>query len=105
MRVAMDDSRGAEGSRGDAHATDSPIHTTPLGPATASVAKALPKPPQQTVSAPALTSVTPVDQKHDGDGSEPPDATQNRNTSKAEATLQKAHEHLINITVHTDSRI
>jgi hypothetical protein len=82
-----------------APATESPIHTTPLEPATA-----LPRPPQQTVSAPVPASVTPVDQKHDGDGSEPPVATQNRNTAKAEAKLEKALEYLININDHTDNR-
>jgi hypothetical protein len=104
MRLAIDAITQAEGSPAAAPATESPIHTTPLEPATASVATALPRPPQQTVSAPAPASVTPVDQKHDGDGSEPPVATQNRNTAKAEAKLEKALEYLININDHTDSR-
>jgi hypothetical protein len=65
---------------------------------------ALPRPPQQTVSAPAPASVTPVDQKHDGDGSAPPVAAQNRNPAQAEAKLEKALEYLININDHTDSR-
>jgi cell division protein FtsB len=95
MRLAIDAITQAEGSPAAAPATESPIHTTPLEPATASVATALPRPPQQTVSAPAPASVTPVDQKHDRDGSEPPVATQNRNTAKAEAKLEKALEYLI----------
>ena len=45
-----------------------------------------------------------MDQKHDGDGSEPPVAAQNRNTAKAEAKLEKALEYLININDHTDNR-
>jgi hypothetical protein len=89
MRLAIDAIAQAKGSPAAAPATESPKHTTPLGLGTASVATALPKPPQQTVSAPAH-------QKHDGDGSEPPVATQNRNTAKAEAKLEKALEYLIN---------
>jgi hypothetical protein len=97
MRLAIDAIAQAEGSPAAAPATESPKHTTPLGLGTASVATALPRPPQQTVSAPAH-------QKHDGDGSEPPVATQNRNTAKAEAKLEKALEYLININDHTDNR-
>jgi len=104
MRLAIDAITQAEGSPAAAPATELPIHTTPLEPGTASVATTLHKPQPQTVSAPAPTNITPVDQKHDGDGSEPPVAAQNRNTAKAEAKLEKALEYLININDHTDNR-
>jgi hypothetical protein len=105
MRLAIDAITQAEGSPSTAPATpESPKHITPLEPGTASVPTTLPKPQPQTVAAPAPTSVTSVDQKPDGNGSEPPVAAQNRNSAKAEAKLEKALEYLININDHTDSR-
>jgi hypothetical protein len=107
IRLAIDAIAQAEGSPAAAPATESPKHTTAVEPGPASVSTAVPKPRQETVLAPAAASpasVTPVDQKHDGDGSEPPVAAQNRNSAKAEAKLEKALEYLIDINDHTDIR-
>jgi cell division protein FtsB len=104
MRLAIDAITQAEGSPAAAPATDHRTESPKLEHDKASSVSTavLPHPLQQTAPAPETTSVSSV--ADEGNGSEAPVASKNRNTLKAEAKLKKALDYLIDLNEHTTNR-